>query len=236
MQLTFPPESSLATALFRLFELGGCVQKAIGLICLFISLVASSAGYAQTVPGAPRLEKTPVATSASSNISIYRINPGDELEINVWREEQLQRIVKILPDGTFSFPLVGTIVAAGQTASQIEALITNALKQQYVDGNVPNVTVSVRSPAGLQFSVLGKVKSSGIFTPGRYVTLLEALSFAGGTDEFANLDNIAIIRKTPKGLVSIRARVGDILKNRSQADDIARNIPMIESGDTVIVP
>jgi polysaccharide biosynthesis/export protein len=211
------------------------VQKAIGLVCLSISILASAAGHAQTVPGAPVLEKKPVATN-SANISIYRINPGDELEINVWREEQLQKVVKVLPDGTFSFPLVGTVIAVGQTPSQIEALITNALKQQYVDGNVPNVTVSVRSPAGLQFSVLGKVKSSGIFTPGRYVTLLEALSFAGGTDEFANLDNIAIIRKTPQGLQWIRARVGDVLKNRLQADDIVKSIPMIESGDTVIVP
>ncbi len=211
------------------------MQKAIGLVCLSISILASPAGYAQAIPGTPVLEKKPVATT-SSNISIYRINPGDELEINVWREEQLQKVVKVLPDGTFSFPLVGTVIAVGQTPSQIEALITNALRQQYVDGNVPNVTVSVRSPAGLQFSVLGKVKSSGIFTPGRYVTLLEALSFAGGTDEFANLDNIAIIRKTPQGLKWIRARVGDVLKNRLQADDMVKSIPMIESGDTVIVP
>ena len=83
---------------------------------------------------------------------------------------------------------------------------------------------------------MGKVKSSGTFTPGRYVTLLEALSFAGGADEFANLDNIAIIRKNAGGLVVIRARLGDVLKNKLQADDAIKSIPMIESGDTVIVP
>lgn len=215
---------------------GGYVRKAIGLVCLFISALTSSAGYAQAIPAAPVLEKMPAATAAAPDTAIYRVNPGDELEVNVWREEQLQRVVKVLPDGTFSFPLVGTVIAAGQTTAQIEVLITTALKRQYVDGSVPNVTIAVRSPAGLQFSVMGKVKSSGIFTPGRYVTLLEALSFAGGPDEFANLDNIAIIRKTTAGLVLIRARLGDVLKNRIQADDTVKSIPMIESGDTVIVP
>lgn len=205
-------------------------------MCLVLSLLISSAGYAQVPAGTPVLEKMPAPTLASPGVGIYRVNPGDELEVNVWREEQLQRVVKVLPDGTFSFPLVGTVVAAGQTAAQIETYITDALKRQYVDGNVPNVTVSVRSPSGLQFSVMGKVKSSGTFTPGRYVTLLEALSFAGGPDEFANLDNISIIRKTARGLVSIRARLGDVLKNRLQSDDAVKSIPMIESGDTVIVP
>jgi polysaccharide export outer membrane protein len=178
----------------------------------------------------------PRATEAISGLPTYRINPGDELEVHVWREEQLQRMVRVLPDGTFSFPLVGVVNAAGRTSVEIEQIITSALVNQYVEGKVPNVTVAVRAPSGLQFSVIGKVKSTGTFTPGRYMTLLEALSFAGGTDEFANLDNIVIIRKTSGGLITIRARLGDILKNRGGAEETVRNVPMIESGDTVIVP
>lgn len=237
MQLTFGTKSTpCASELYKINQLGGCVQKAIGLVCLFISILATSALHAQSTAGGPVLETSPRYSNSASSIGTYRINPGDELEVNVWREEQLQRVVKVLPDGTFSFPLVGTIMAAGNTASQIEVVITTALRPQYVDGTVPNVTVSVRAPAGLQFSVMGKVKSSGTFTPGRYVTLLEALSFAGGADEFANLDNIAIIRKNAGGLVVIRAKLGDVLKNKLQAEDAIKSIPMIESGDTVIVP
>lgn len=91
-------------------------------------------------------------------------------------------------------------------------------------------------PSGLQFSVIGKVKGPGIFTPGRYVTLLEALSFAGGADEFASLDNIVIVRKSGAGLVSIPARLGGILRSKSVSSEAVKNIPIIESGDTVIVP
>lgn len=187
---------------------------------------------------ASAMQNVPVdaAVPAVVNLPVYRINPGDELEIHVWREEQLQRVVKILPDGTFSFPLVGVVQAAGKTAADVEAVITKGLISQYFEGKVPNVTVGVRNPAGLQFSVIGKVKTTGTFTPGRYVTLLEALSFAGGTDEFANLDNIVIIRKSAQGLTTIRAKLADILRNRAGSGDPAKSILMIQSGDTVIVP
>ena len=185
------------------------------------------------------LQVAPAAASttpALRNLPVYRINPGDELEINVWREDQLQRTVKVLPDGSISFPLVGSIQGAGRTTKEIEQFISAGLAGKYVDGNVPDVTVAVRNPAGLQFSVIGKVKSAGTFTPGRYVTLLEALTLAGGTDEFASLDSIVIIRKTDGGLVTIPARLSGILRSKSISAEAVRAIPMIESGDTVIVP
>lgn len=185
------------------------------------------------------LQAAPAAASttpALRNLPVYRVNPGDELEINVWREDQLQRTVKVLPDGSISFPLVGSIQGAGRTTKEIEQFISAGLAGKYVDGNVPDVTVAVRNPAGLQFSVIGKVKSAGTFTPGRYVTLLEALTLAGGTDEFASLDSIVIIRKTDGGLVTIPARLSGILRSKSISAEAVRAIPMIESGDTVIVP
>jgi polysaccharide biosynthesis/export protein len=178
-------------------------------------------------------EAAPVVVTG---VRAYTINPGDEIEVYVWGEERLQRIIRILPDGSFSFPLVGKVIASGKLPSQIETLITKGLEGQY-RGQVPQVTVSVRNPSGLQFSVAGRVRNSGIFSPGRYVNLLEALSFAGGPAEFANLDNISIIRKTDTGLVTIRARLAAAFKGGVAARDVNSSaIPQIESGDTVIVP
>ena len=166
----------------------------------------------------------------------YRINAGDELEIYVWGEERLQRKVKVLPDGTIAFPLVGKIVAQGYMPSEVESLITNGLRDQY-RGQVPQVTVSVVQPAGLQFSVMGRVRSPGTFTPGRYINVLEALSMAGGPSEFANLDNVVIIRKAGEDLRTVRVRLAPLFKMGADANDIARaNILRIETGDTVIVP
>lgn len=166
----------------------------------------------------------------------YTINPGDDIEVYVWGEERLQRTIRILPDGTFSFPLVGKVNALGQLPSQIEDVITKGLATQY-RGQVPQVTVSVRSPSGFQFTVAGKVKSPGTFSPGRYVNLLEALSYAGGPDEFAGLDGVTIIRKSGGSFVTLRARIASAYKGGAAARDLSANsIPQIESGDTVIVP
>lgn len=106
-----------------------------------------------------------VSAPIAMPLSVYRINPGDELDINVWREDQLQR-VKVLPDGTIAFPLVGSVQAADRTTADIEAMIASGLTNKYVDGKVPDVTVAVRSPSGLQFSVIGKVKSAGTLRRG----------------------------------------------------------------------
>ncbi|RYD22438.1 MAG: sugar transporter, partial [Lysobacteraceae bacterium] len=135
------------------------------------------------------------APNAPAQLRAYRINPGDEIEIYVWGEERLQRIVKVLPDGTFSFPLVGQIDALGKLPADIETLVSKGLRSQYRD-TVPQVTVSVKSPMGLQFSVAGKVKAAGAFTAGRYVNVLEALVMAGGPADFADVGNVAILRKS----------------------------------------
>lgn len=203
-----------------------------------VALAIFSAAQAQPV-GAPVGVAKPVITgtaaSATSTASTYRINAGDELEIYVWGEERLQRKVKVLPDGTMAFPLVGQIKVQGLLPSEMETLITNGLSAQYV-GAVPQVTVSVLVPSGMQFSVMGRVNAPGTFSPGRYVNVLEALSMAGGPSEFANLDNVLIIRKSGEQLSTLNVRLAPLFKTGADAKDVARgNILLIETGDTVIV-
>lgn len=178
---------------------------------------------AQSAPAAPTAELS----------AAYRINPGDELEIYVWGEERLQRTVRVLPDGTLAFPLVGQVRVQGMLPHDLETTIGERLRDQY-RGQVPQVTVSVKSPSGMQFSVMGKVRSPGAFTPGRYTTLLEALSLAGGPAEFANLDSVMIIRKQGDRLTTMRFRLGSLFK--SGAGDTTAARTNIEPGDTIIVP
>jgi len=177
-----------------------------------------------------------LAQQTSSNIPgpAYRINPGDELDVMVWGEDRLQRTVTVLPDGTFAFPLAGQILAAGMLPSQLEKVISLGLQSQY-RGEVPRVTVSVKTPSGYQFSVIGKVKGPGTFTPGRYVNALEALSIAGGPTEFAQTGNVRIIRKSGQRLVTLPVRLSDVLKGNSSSIG-PNDIPFIESGDTLVVP
>jgi polysaccharide export outer membrane protein len=164
----------------------------------------------------------------------YRISPGDDLEIMVWGDDRLQRVVRVLPDGTFGFPLVGQVMAAGLLPSDIQRIITVGLKPQYKDV-VPQVTVIVKNPGGYQFSVIGKVRSPGTFTPGRYVNALEAIGIAGGPTEFAQTSRIRIVRKVGQQLQTIPVQVGAALKG--DLDRLSsQDIPSIQSGDTLVVP
>lgn len=182
-------------------------------------------------PTTAALAQTP---TAGASLPAYRINPGDEIEVMVWGDERLQRTVRVLPDGSFAFPLVGQMVAAGQLPSDLERIITAALRPQY-RGVVPQVTVSVKNPSGYQFSVVGKVRSPGTYTPGRYVNALEAISIAGGPTEFAQTNDISILRKAGQGMQTLRPRLGGALKgNVPRFPQI--DIPPIQSGDTLVVP
>jgi polysaccharide export outer membrane protein len=163
-----------------------------------------------------------------------RINPGDQLQVLVWGDERLQRDVLVLPDGTFAFPLVGQVSAAGKLPSEIERIITVGLQPQY-KGPVPQVTVTVKQASGYQFSVIGKVRNPGTFTPGRYVNALEALAIAGGPAEFANTGGAKIIRKAGNQLYVVPVHLQEAL--RGDSNTLSRNeIPRIESGDTLVVP
>jgi len=198
------------------------VQKFVAVVLAFFLMVGLSpaAIYAQqgsSVPG-----------------PAYRINPGDDLEILVWGDERLQRVVRVLPDGTFGFPLVGQVMAAGQLPSDLQRIITAGLRPQYKDV-VPQVTVLVKNPNGYQFSVIGKVKGPGTFTPGRYVNALEAIGIAGGPTEFAQTSRIKIIRKFGQQLQTIPVQLSGALKGDVEGLT-SQEIPPIQSGDTLVVP
>lgn len=191
-------------------------------LAIIICVLSGSNGIVAFAADAPKTANRP-----------YTINPGDEIEIYVWGEERLQRQVRILPDGSFAFPLVGRIIATGKLPAAIEAEISQGLKTQY-RGEVPQVTVSVKAPSGMTFSIVGRVKSPGNMTPGRYLNVMEAIALSGGPDEFANLDNVTIIRKTATGITLIKLRLSAAFKGSPNIT--AEMLPQIETGDTVIVP
>ena len=204
-------------------------------LAAMLMIFAATPGGAQSA-AAPAATAVNTQASSASNLPSrpYTINPGDQVEVYVWGEERLQRSIRVLPDGTFSFPLVGRVVAQGMLPEQIETAISNGLSSQY-RGEPPQVTVSVEQPTGFTFSVVGRVRGPSTFTPGRYVNLVEAISLAGGPDEFANLDNVTIIRKNGNELTTVKFRLAGVMRG-NLSDAAARAIPQIQTGDTVIVP
>jgi polysaccharide export outer membrane protein len=191
-------------------------------VALSLSVLASIA--------APVAAQQPAASAG-----VYHINPGDQVDIYVWGDERLQRSMTVLPDGSFAFPLAGTVQAAGRTPAEIEQMLSKLLADQY-KGVPPQVTVSVKVPA-MQVSVIGKVRSPGTFSPSRYLSVLDALALAGGPADFADLGNVAILRRTGGKNTVLHVRLADVLKGRPSASDLSsEGMPMLMPGDTVVVP
>lgn len=160
--------------------------------------------------------------------SKYIIGPEDILEISVWREPDLQREVLVRPDGRISFPLAGDFKAAGRTPEQVQEIITQRIQRYIPD---PVVTVTVRTIGGNKIYVIGQVLNPGAYVIGRYVDVLQALTLAGGLSEFADEDNIRIIRRDAGRETVFPFEYDDVKKGRKLEQNI-----ILKGGDTVVVP
>lgn len=158
----------------------------------------------------------------------YTLNPGDQVLISVWNEEELQQEVMVLPDGTVSFPLVGTIQAASKTPAEVQTLVHDRLSRIIPD---PEVTVTVIEVAGNSIFVIGQVNEPGEIQLTRETDVVQALSLAGGFTGFAQSDNIRILRRTKKGQQIIDFDYSRI----EDGKDLETNI-LLKSGDTIVVP
>lgn len=195
------------------------------------------AGLAFQPPAAAQQEAAASVAADTTSRSHYQVNAGDELDVFVWGEERMQRVVRVQPDGTFSFPLAGTVQATGRNVSDIAAEIRERISVNY-RSSVPDVTVSVREATGMRFYVVGKVRTPGSFTSGNPVNILQALSVAGGTAEFADIKNAVILRQTPNGQVVEPVQLSTILKGgrAMNAGVLSKPLPMLLSGDVLVIP
>lgn len=168
----------------------------------------------------------PMAASAAEDP--YLIEPGDVLEISVWKEEDLLKEVLVRPDGGFSFPLVGNVQASGKSIEALQAEVTEKLKRYIPD---PSVTVAVRQLSGFKVYVIGKVNRPGEYAVTRRVDVIQALSMAGGMTPYAAANKIRILHRTGKQQTAIPFAYGDIEKG----EKLEQNI-LLQAGDIVLVP
>lgn len=167
---------------------------------------------------------------AAEAITPYRIQPGDVLQISVWKEEELKAEVIVRPDGGVSFPLSGDVDAAGGTVEELRQKIDERMRKYIPD---PVVTVSVKTATGNRIYVVGKVNRPGEFLLSRPLDVMQALAMAGGTTPFAEVDDIRILRREgmAQKQVSLRFRYSDAEGGKA----LDKNI-LLQSGDTVVVP
>jgi polysaccharide biosynthesis/export protein len=157
----------------------------------------------------------------------YKLQPGDKLRIEVYKDAQLSQSVQVRPDGKITLPLVGDIAAINLTPIDLRDRVATALKD-YV--NNPVVTVIVVEGTAPTAYVIGEVNRPGPVTLQTNMTVLQALSVAGGLKDFADAKNIRILRKGIAGQQSIPFNYRDAIKG------VGGTSVLLQACDTVVVP
>lgn len=158
----------------------------------------------------------------------YIIGPGDVLDISVWKEAALTKLVTVLPDGNISFPLIGEVRTQGLTINQLKQKLEDKLKR-FVPH--PNLSVAVHEVNSLRIYVIGKVHNPGHYVINANLNVLQALAMAGGLNPFAKQNKIKIFRETQAGTQIFEFRYGDVTEGKH----LDQNIRLVR-GDVIVVP
>jgi len=181
----------------------------------------------QPVPSSP---STPAPTRAAAGATVdrwtdrdYKLGAGDKLRVEVYKQEQLSQSVQVRPDGKITLPFLGDIMAAGRTPLELKDVLTTQFKE-YV--NNPVVTVIVQDAIAAQITVIGDVRAQGPQVLNGAVNVLQALARAGGLGEFADKNNIRILRQNSQPIPVDYKRM---LKGEIEP-------VLLQPGDTIVVP
>ena len=160
--------------------------------------------------------------------SVYLIGPEDVLDVSVWKEPDVSRIVPVRPDGRISLPLINDIQAAGLSPEQLAATIAEKLRK-FV--NEPQVTVIVTAMNSQRVLVVGEVLRAGAFPLLPGMTVLQALGSAGGFTTFADVKKIHVMRVRDGKQIQLQFNYREVLKGNRPEQNIN-----LEPGDTIVVP
>lgn len=224
------PESRLGGWLWRRLFLGAFLFAIIAspIPSELAAQVDSSAAISQPrseVGSQQRLDKTSLIVTED-----YIIGPEDVLEITVWRNADLSKVVTVRPDGKVSLPLIGDVIAVGKSAGQLAELIASRLKE-YKEN--PQLSIVVQQVNSYSVFVMGEIVKPGKYPLKSKTTLLQAITLAGGFTASAARNKLVVFRFGEKGQkdIKIKASYDDIILR----DGSPQNIEL-KPGDTIVVP
>lgn len=158
----------------------------------------------------------------------YVIQPGDQLDIKLFYNPELNEQLTVRSDGRITLQLVNDVVAAGRTPSELTAILNQAYSAELEN---PKLAVIVRTSVGDKVYVDGEVNRAGVFPLIAPTTVLQAISQAGGIREAASTSQVIVLRKTDDGKVAaIELDLERALKG-NQKQDI-----LLKPNDIVYVP
>lgn len=182
-------------------------------LIILVFLMAATASAAEKVSSLPGKD--------------YVIGPGDVLEISVWKEESLTKLLTVLPDGKITYPLIGEVAAGGWTVAQLKKEIETRLSRFVPD---PVLSVGVHQVNSMVIYVIGKVNNPGRFALNANINVLQALAMAGGLNSFAKRGQVQIFREKGGRTETYPFDYDEV----SDGENLEQNIQLVR-GDTIVV-
>ncbi len=209
-------------------HLSRCVRVCAVPLVLFALLIGMGAcGTTQSI--SPQADRPTGFASWTDSPPVYRFEPGDKLKVEFLLTPEMGEDAIVAPDGTIGLRAAGHVRAAGLTAKELEAAITQNARRLLTD---PIVTVSLNDPAAALVFVGGSVSKPGAYpVPGRRGAL-ESILLAGGFGTEARMDEVVLIRRNPEDRPMLRTL--NLQKFVSTAGD-SGDVPLYP-GDIVFVP
>jgi len=212
---------------------GLSVAEPILALCLAVApcLGAQQAAPASKQEPAAQPAKSEVVTPAKAMAALpasvdphsYILGSDDVISVRVWREADLSGTMTVRPDGKVTMPLINEVKAAGLTPAQLGEQIAAALAK-FV--NNPQVEVSVEAVRSTRYFIAGMINRPGAYPLATPTTIFEALTMAGGFQEFANKKNIMIIR----GDKRLKFNWNEVVKGKNLSQNV-----LLENGDHIVV-
>lgn len=159
----------------------------------------------------------------------YTVGVDDILEISVLQPDELLRVVNVAPDGTVTFPYIGTVRVKGLTIPQIQEKVQAALADGYMKH--PVVLVSLQESRSRKFFVYGEVAKPGTYAIAENTTVLRAISMAGGFTKFGSSSRVKVLRpkENEPGYETIKIDINKVMNGDSEKDIL------LKAGDMVVV-
>lgn len=193
--------------------------------CLFISILLLIIGCASA---GPELNVHSAEEIRPVSVSEFTLGPGDVIEVNVWRHDDLSKKLQVDPYGKIYYPLVGEIEASGKSVITVREAIVKGLSKYFVN---PVVNVSVASIQSQKVLVLGEVSNPRVFSIDRPMSVLEAIAHSGGFTRDAKKENVLVIRSEKSSTHLIKVDLKSTIKKGELQQNIA-----LQKGDIVYVP
>lgn len=169
------------------------------------------------------------AFQAMASENVYKLGPGDVLEISVWKDEALSRQLVVPPDGVISFPLIKDIEVTGMTVPDLREVVTKKISEFLPDATVTVILVQAHN--GMMAYVIGKVNNPGQFPINNETTVMQLLAMARGLTPYASGGKIIILRREHEKTIKIPFDYDEVEKG----SNLEQNI-IVGRGDIVVVP